>query len=235
MRIAVCDDQTEVLEQLKYMLEQMAFVKVVHVYSDTEVFFSMLDEEMYYDVVLMDIDWKSNRTGIDLAEEVYGRNSAVKIIYITAYTMEYVEDVFLRTPNLCGFLMKPIKEEYLENNLRKIQNAQKSEDGKLVIFSNGSRIVIPFRDILYMENRLHKVYIVLANREYWCYERLDVIKKRLNEKFISCHKSYVVNMEHIQEFRNTEIEMAHGRCIPVSKKRCKEARARFFAYLSDSI
>lgn len=235
MKIAVCDDQTEVLGQLKNMLKQIALVKTVHVYSDMEIFLSVLDEEIPYDVVLMDIDWKADRTGIDLAEELQRRCSLTRIIYITAYTMEYVEDAFLRTSNLGGFLIKPVKAEHLERSLKKIRNEQEHADGKLVICIKGRTVVIPFRDILYMENRLHKVCIVLKEKEYWCYERLEVLKNRLDERFLLCHKSYVVNMEHILEFRNAEIEMVHGRRIPVSKTRCKEARARFFAYLSDCI
>lgn len=235
MKVAVCDDQREVLNQLDGMLKQISFVKKVHLYSDLDIFLSVPDEEMDYDAVLMDIDWKSGRTGIDVAEELQRRSPAAKIIYITAYTMEYVEDIFLKMSNLSGFLMKPIKAERLKKNLEKIRDQKVCTDGKLVISSRGNRIAIPFRDILYMENQLHRVHIVLAGKEYWCYERLEQLKQRLNGQFVSCHKSYVVNMEQILEFRSTEIEMTCGACIPVSKTRYKEAKDCFFAYLSGKL
>lgn len=232
MKIAVCDDQKEVLEQLDGMLRQIPFVKKVHFYSDLEIFLSIPDEEMDYDAVLMDIDWKSDRTGLDVAEELLRRSPSTKVIYITAYTMEYVEDIFLKLSNLSGFLMKPIKAERLEKNLEKVKDQKACTEGKLVIRSRGSTIAVPFCDIIYLENRLHRVHIILAEKEYQCYERLEQLKKRLNGQFLTCHKSYVVNMEQILEFRNSEIEMTHGTCIPVSKTRYKEARERFFAYLS---
>lgn len=62
-------------------------------------------------------------------------------------------------------------------------------------------------------------------------ERLDSVKKRLNEQFLACHKSYVINMEHILEFRNMEVELSGGNCVPVSKSRYKESKSRFFTYL----
>lgn len=234
MNVAVCDDQTEVLKQIKNMLKQMPMVKKIAVYSDMEIFFSML-EETSYDVVLMDIDWKKEETGIDLAERIQRINPITKIIYITAYTMEYVEDVFLRTSNLSGFLTKPIKAEQLKKNLQKIQKEQKRTDEKLAIKFKGNAIVIPFRDIIYLENCLHKVRIVLTEKEYWCYERLEHLKERLNEQFLYCHKSYIVNMEQILEFRKNEIEMVHGSVIPVSKTRYKEAKDHFFRYMSEHL
>lgn len=235
MIIAVCDDQPETLEELKGMLEQFPFVKKVHLYSDLEIFLSALVEEMYYDAVLMDIDWKSDRTGIDLSEEVQKQSPSTKIIYMTAYTMEYVEDIFLKASNLSGFLVKPVKLEQLEKNLLKIQKQKKDLDGKLLIRSKGNTILVPFQDIIYMENQLHKVVIVLAEKEYRCYERLEMLKERLNKQFVSCHKSYVVNMEQILELRGKEIEMTSGKIVPISKAYAKETKKRFFEYMSEKM
>lgn len=235
MIIAVCDDQPETLGELNKMLDQFPFVKKVHLYSDIEIFLSILSGETYYDAVLMDIDWKSEKTGIDLAQEVHKKSPSTKIIYITAYTMEYVEDVFFKASNLSGFLVKPIKLEQLEKNLLKVQKQKKDLGGKLLIRSKGNTIVIPFQEIIYIENQLHKIHIVLAEREYWCYERLELLKERLNEQFVVCHKSYMVNMEQILEFRNREIEMTYGKVVPVSKACAKNAKNRFFEYMSEKM
>lgn len=235
MNIAVCDDQPEALEELKEMLKQISFVKRIHIYSDISVFLNALQEETHYNAVLMDIDWRNEKTGIDFAEEMQTLSPLTKIIYITAYTMEYVEDIFLKTSNLSGFLIKPVKPEQLEKNLRKIQNQQKEPHKNLVINSKGNTIVIPFQSIIYIENQLHRVHIVLDGKEYWCYERLELIKERLNEQFLACHKSYVVNMEQILEFRTTEIQMTHGKNVPVSKARYREAKERFFRYMSEKM
>lgn len=235
MNIAICDDQPEALEELRELLKQLPFVKKVHAYSNMEVFFSAVKEEAHYDGVLMDIDWKNERTGIDFAEEMQILSPLTKIIYITAYTAEYVEDIFLKASNLSGFLMKPVKPEQLEKNLLKIKEQQKASGENLVITSKGDTIVIPFQSILYIENQLHRVHIVLPNKEYWCYERLELIKERLGEQFLSCHKSYVVNMEQIVEFRSSELQLTYGKIVPVSKARYREAKKRFIAYMSENL
>lgn len=235
MNLAVCDDQPEVLEELEEMLKRFSFVKRVHTYSDMDIFLSALKEDVHYDGVLMDIDWKSERTGMDFAEEMLTLSPLTKVIYMTAYTPEYVEDVFLKMSNLSGFLMKPVRAEKLERNLKKLQRQGRGQDKNLIISSRGSVIAIPFSRILYMENQLHKVHIVLAEKEYWCYERLELIKKRLNGQFLSCHKSYVVNMEQIVEIRNTEVCLTYGKRVPVSKARYRETKEQFFAYMSEKL
>ena len=64
---------------------------------------------------------------------------------------------------------------------------------------------------------------------------MEKLKERLGGQFLSCHKSYVVNMEYIQEFRGNEIILVRGDIIPVSKRRHKEARDLFFSYISEHI
>ena len=235
MKVAVCDDLKEVLKDTKILLENISFVKDIDVFSDMKNFYEEIKEGTKYDVVLMDIDWKTEKTGIDFSSELKQLSPNTKIIYITAYTLDYVEDAVLRTPNLCGFINKPIKEEILYKSLEKIQRELKETDGKLIIKYKSNVSVIPFGDIYYLESQLHKVAVKLQNQEYQCTEKLTDIKKRLDIQFLECHKSYIVNMNHIAEIHNTEILMENGEVIPISKKRYGETKARFFEYMAERI
>ena len=235
MRAAICDDQPETLEELKKMLLQFPSVKKVHTYSDMNTFWAVLEDGSYYDVVFMDIDWKQEETGIDFAEKLYRQNPYIRLVYVTAYALEYVEDIFLKSANLSGFLSKPVKQEQLARNLNKIEEERSEVFGKLLLHCQSSHIAIPFHDILYLESKLHKTNVVLRDREYLCNERMEKLKERLGGQFLSCHKSYVVNMEYIQEFRGNEIILVRGDIIPVCKRRHKEARDLFFSYISEHI
>lgn len=235
MKAAICDDQPQALEELKKMLSRIPLVKKVHTYSEMDNFWATLKEGVYYDVVFMDIDWKQDKTGIDFAQKLYKICPYTKLVYVTAYTMDYVEDVFLSCANLSGFLKKPVNEEQLLRNLEKIRKEQSVSEGKILIYYQGSHIAIPFQDILYLESRLHKTNIVLRNCEYQCNEKMEILKKQLDDRFLNCHKSYVVNMQYIQEFSGREIILEKGHVIPISKARAKEAKESFFSYITDRI
>lgn len=236
-RVAICDDQPESMEELKKLLLQTSVVGKVHTYSDIDTFWAVLEDGGYYDVVFMDIKWgqDTTATGIDFAERLYEKCPYTRLVYVTAYAAEYVEDIFLKNTNLSGFLTKPVRREQLVRNLEKIEKEQSVTAGKLLIYYQGSHIAIPFCDILYLESRLHKTNIVLKEREYLCNERLEKLKAQLGGQFLRCHKSYVVNMEYIKEFQGREIVLINRNVIPVSKARMREAKDRFFSYISEQV
>ena len=183
-------------------------------------------------MVFMDIDWNQEQTGIDFAERLAELCPYTRLIYVTAHTMDYVEDIFLRHSNLVGFLQKPVKREVLLRSLEKLRAEQSIDSGKLLIYCQGSHIAIPFRDIRYLESRLHKTCVVLERQEYLCNEKMEALKEQLDGRFLNCHKSYMVNMEYIREFHGRELILEDGRVIPVSKARGKASKERFFSYVS---
>lgn len=232
MKIAVCDDLIDSLEDTKKALEQIPYVEKIDLFSNIEFLFDEIRESNYYDAVLMDIDWEMDKTGLDFAAELQKCSPATKVIYVTAYTMDYVEDVFLKSSNLSGFLMKPIKLDSLKRNLEKVLKMQNEDTGNLVVKHKGTVQVIPFQDILYLESRLHKAKIITESKIIECGERLDQLGENLNEQFLRCHQSYIVNMNQIQELQRKEIILKNGVVIPISKKRYMDTKTKFFEYLS---
>lgn len=235
MKVAVCDDLTVVLDDIKEKLEQLEFVEAVQTFSKIELFFDSMHAGNVYDVVLMDLDWNQEKTGMDFAAALREASPKTKIIYITAHTAEFVEDIFLQPSNLSGFLMKPVKLEQLRKNLEKVYYQKRDTEGKLAIRQKGSVVMLPFQNIIYMENQLHKVKIVMDDKEYVCNERLEQLKERLGGQFLNCHKSYVVNMEKIVEFKSSLVVLTNGRSVPISKARSGEAKKTFFAYISEKM
>ena len=231
MKTAICDDQPQALEELRKILMRFPPIKKVHAYTDMESFWATIEAGVFYDIVFMDIYWEQEQTGLDFAERLYQVCPYTKVVYVTGFLFDYVEDIFLRHTNLCGLLKKPVNPEQLGRILEKIKEEQLKPKGKLLFHYQGSYMTVPFQDILYLESRLHKTCIVLKNREYLCGESLEGLKSQLDAQFLNCHKSYVVNMEYIQEFRSRELVLEGEHVIPVSKARAKVSKERFFSYL----
>lgn len=245
MLIAVCDDQEEILKQVKKMLSGISLVRSVDCYSDPDIFLLMLQDKTY-DAVLMDIDWNRNENGLDYAAKLYEICPYTRVIYMTAYGMNYVEDIFLNRANLSGFLKKPIVPEQLERNLQKLWKEHTDGSGRLLLHRQGSTLAVPFRDIWYLESSLHKTRVVLKSREYFCNERLTSLMEQLDKRFVNCHKSYIVNMDYIFELQGKELllsdpmerDTASGadiRRIPISRARNEETRERYFAYAAGKV
>ena len=98
MKVAVCDEQPEMLHILSDILSELPIVKKVELYSDMDMCLGDLDEGNYYDVVFMDVDWKQGKTGIDYGKAIYKITPYTKLIYIAADVEIYIEIIFLDGP-----------------------------------------------------------------------------------------------------------------------------------------
>ena len=230
MKIAVCDPSIEVLKTVRDLLKQLTYVKKIDIYSDIDSLFEELKDDIVYDIVLLEIDWKTEKTGIDYAQLLQSYNPYIKIIYMSECIQDYIEEIFVFPSNPSGFLMKPINAKQLEKNLERIKHQKKYAEGKLIIKNKRNTILIPMEDIIYLESQLHKVNIVLEGKTHQCNERLENVGMQLSSQFLMCHKSYIVNMNYILEFSSGEIILQTGQRIPISKKRYADTRVQIYDY-----
>lgn len=231
MRIAVCDDNVLFLKEIEQQVRQVPVVTKASYFSDIGLLLQSLQDGEGYDAVLLDIQWNEARNGIDIAEELYSTLPHAKIIYVTGYTQDYAQQVFLRRANLSGFLSKPVVQELLEANLQKVAETLQRQAGTLTVKSNGSTIVVPFQDVYYMESKGHTVVIHTAEEEITIYERLQRVAEQLPANFFQCHKSFVVNMRQIKRFQTTGILLKNGEPIPVSRSRYPDTRNAYFSFV----
>ena len=230
MKIAICDWSAETSKDIEAELKQNQYVSKVETYTDIDLFRNMLSMGQVYDVVFMEIDWKQKKTGIDFWEELQVHDPQTSVIYMSRYVQLYIEEIFEKTFYLGGILTKPIKTEYLQKSLERIRLKKENEAGKLMIRCNRRGILIPVHEIIYLESQLHKVNIVLENKEYQCNERLAVLENYLDERFVKIHKSYLVNMNYISEFSGSEMILRTGQRIPISKNRYADTKEKIIEY-----
>ena len=147
LRVAVCDDQPEVLESMKTILKETGLVSTVACYDNIRELREELQEGKMVDLLMMDIcheldshmaiaDQKKN--GIDFAYELNQQFPFLQIIYITGYNDRYSQDIFLKPVRLAGFLTKPIQQDYVIKLLLLVQEKQKEDESeKLVVEGKG--------------------------------------------------------------------------------------------------
>ena len=132
MRIAVCDDHPLCLRELERQLREIPLVREIRCFSVPEALFQAVRAGEVYDAVLLDIDFRTSDTGIDAAEALYALSPGTRIIYMTGYTDRFVQQIFLRKSNLCGYLTKPVDPALLAANLQKLVRSA-AEDGGLTL------------------------------------------------------------------------------------------------------
>ena len=70
MRIAVCDDEENALRQVRSVINKLSVVDEAEYYSDMDAFMERINTGIYYDIVMMDIDWNSGRMQMLVPKQV---------------------------------------------------------------------------------------------------------------------------------------------------------------------
>ena len=115
-----------------------------------------------------------------------------------------------------GALLRDVVKEFLRSWL---DGRAEDRGGSLVIKSGEGRLNIPCRQIYYVEAREKKLCVRLKREEYSFYGKMDYLQEELPERFIRCHRSYLVNADMIEKIRLSEqlIDLRDGFTVPVSR------------------
>lgn len=235
MRVAVCDDEKKAILFLRELLKRDELVNGIGSFANQEEFLQKIRDGEKFDIVFMDIDWKKKTDGIQLSGMLYELTPMTQIIYVTGFNDRFSQQIFLEKSNLCGYLVKPVKEELLHKLLVKAkENAEHTEE-KLVVRQNGTIQAIPIREIRYLESKGHHVMIHTLEKTLELYGRLERVKEKLPESFLQCHKSYVVNMNYIMFIDKSEILLKGGARVNISREKYNEVRENYFRYMGEQL
>lgn len=221
--IAVCDDEKYMSEQIKRMAEDFFKKKNTDIsvaqYSSGE---ELLENSERIDLLFLDIGMEG-MDGIETARMLRAQDYKGFLVFITVLK-EMVFQSFEVQP--FDYLVKPVQEEQFERTMerlfRSIQDRLSPEKVNLLVQKGYESTILSFQDIIYCEIIDRKVYLHLTSGEVVdYYERIENLEKKL-DGFFRCHRSYLINLNHLKSYRNNSAYMADGTEIPVSRLRSKE-------------
>ena len=245
MRIAVCDDQAEVLNTVERMFLEVGVItgiENVDIYQDIRKLKKEFQEGNRPDVLIMDIchefnpalpKTKDRQEGIDCAYELNQRYPELQIIYMTEDVKKYSQHIFLKPVNLLGYLTKPVDLVILKKLLEIAKEKQKQNDEKRVtIMCRNHKQIFYLDEILYLESWAHRTMIHTYEGEEVCRDKISDLEQRMGDTFVRCHQSFLVNMKYIRRIENESFKLENGEEISISKRRYVETKNRYFAYLN---
>lgn len=235
LNIAVCDDNLAFLDEMNELLQKDTRVEQIELYHDPEKLYEDIAlSRKKFDVVFMDIDFQTSKTGIHYAEDLYLIAPDIGIIYVTGYNDRYAQHILLADTNLMGYLTKPVEESLLSRYLDKV--CEKQTPQEFLTFSMRRKTYsIPVESILYIESHNHTVTIHTDWKNYVIYEKLSDLLARTPAQIIQCHKSFLVNLTRIRQLEPGKLILQNGQPIPVSKPYMAATQASFFQYIGHKL
>lgn len=228
IKIAICDDEKNIRSYLTALVREQNTECEITEYDSAEKYIS--DGAAYdYDLLFLDIELNGSVSGVELAKQIRSMEQIRQpvIIFVTGYE-KYVYDAF--DVDALHYLVKPINERKFAEVFRRAQDKilseteQKKDSFKkslkkksLVIQHAGANKAIPLDSIYYLESQSHKIVLYTKDGELIYYARIKDLEEELRGNFCRVHKGYLVNLAYVDEYSKTELILANGTKIPISK------------------
>ena len=212
-------------EAIKIAIDEAGFDCIGDCNNADEAFAAIKKENP--DVVLVDIAWPGMNNGITLAKQI---SSELKIphIYTTSFTQEQVIEQAVST-NPAGYLRKPVDPVNLKAAVKiamgksrgeQLQNEQSANSEQAIFTKVGDKLVrVNIDEILMVKaDGDNCILLVLEKRELSCRTTLKEINSQLPASFIQVHRSYYINLKHLDSF-NERQQTAYlkGKNAPVAR------------------
>lgn len=221
IRIAICDDEKNIRAYLRTLVRKQDSESEITEYASADEY---LSDGIEHDLLFLDIEMKDSTSGMDgmsMAKQLRGMELARQpvIIFVTGYE-KYVYDAF--DVDAFQYLLKPINEqkfsEVFSRAAGQILSEAEQKKKTLVIQYRSESRAIPLDNIYYLESRNHKVVLYLKEGELEYYARIGDLEEELTGQFYRIHRGYLVNLAYVEGYDKTEVTLANGARLPLSKK-----------------
>ena len=231
IRIGICDDEAYMLELISEKIKNyMAANHMDLSLLQYESGLKMLESGEKFDVIFLDIKMKGP-DGVETAKRMRAKGFKGHVVFITVSEEDVYRAFKVET---FDYLLKPLdKEEFKHTMKRILMSFRNRYEGRMLIRHDGEWSVILFHDIIYAEVINRKIHLRLTDgRDIEYYDQLKRMRERLDGRFCRCHRSYIVNSDHIAGVAHgRELMMDNRDVIPISRTYSETFNKEYFSYI----
>lgn len=237
IKIAVCDDDLSALNEIKILLEQYRTehnqdIVYAAFHSPLEIL-AEIEKGIRPDILFLDVIMPGEN-GINAAREIRQYDDTVKIIFLTSSTEFAVESY---TVGAYYYQMKPICEkDFFRLMDSVISDCEKAQQCSLILHFKGGISRIDLHKLEYCEVIGHTLVFHLENGKIVeSIGSMDELCSKIAQygNFLRPHRSFMVNMEYIQNISHKAIIMDNLAEVPIPHGKCSEIKNRYLEYVFD--
>lgn len=237
VKIILCDDNQVFLENLRreirIILKRNNIDSEIYIFNSLESIQSDLIPQA--NIFFLDIDFSSRQyTGIDIAKKIRSVNERAVIIFVTNY-IQYAPEGY--EVQAFRYLLKSSIATKLDRCLKQALDKLSVDNETMMITVFGETIILPLKDILFIESQAHNIVINVQHtreecpKQYRLYATLSSMEQQLGERgFLRIQKSYLVNMRRLTKYQCTEAVLDNGQSLKVSQKIYNEQKKKFLLW-----
>ena len=167
---------------------------------------------------------------------------AIKIIRKTDENVSVVFNTYITSYALKSFEVwpfyyniKPMKYKALSNIMDKFIKQHKNIREENLLVKNGKKFInLSFNEISYIESQNTTLKIHMNNYEVLkTYGKLDDIEKQLsNNRFLRCHKSFLINMDYVKSVEAYKFTTIFGDTVSIKQRESSRIKKMYYEYVT---
>jgi len=210
LRVLIADDDMGMRTVMRKIVERVEDFILVAEAADGKTALE-LTEKLKPDVVFLDVEMPE-MTGVECARAIEDMNPNIIIIFATAHD-SYMSDAF--EVYAFDYLIKPFKVERVIQTLERARerlisrtrsvtmpvSKPKSVSGRMMLRHREGVTFVNLQDVLLVQREDRSTVLYTANNErYVTNDTLGEMEEKLpSDVFFRCHKSYIINLNHIKD------------------------------------
>lgn len=225
--ILLVEDDELMSLQIEAMLDHLGYESVVKLTSYEQALAYLRLHPV--DLIILDIQLASNKTGIDLAERI--KTWLIPIVFVTSLDNAEFYKKTLHIP-LSGYIVKPFHDYTLGSVMHSLMTNKQSNQ---YIVLDGE--VVKIEDIVYLEVDNTYTFIYLkGGKKVVMKKSLTLLLNEFPENlFLQIHRSFAVNKTYIETIQldRSMVQLKDGRELPISRRMGQEIRKAIQLVMSE--
>ncbi len=253
LHLAICDDDRRFLEYLSGEVEAWAMEEgnsmekghsmegqsmaerepcSVEQYLSADAFLFAWEERKNTDILLLDIEMPGT-DGLALAKKLRQMGNPVSIIFVTGNPDFALDGYDLEA---VSYLVKPVKRQRLWAALDRARERAAKRAAILVSLFGGEVEKVYLADICCLEGDGHDCILWKRDGEKLVCKtglrqlELELMKLSCSDAFFKPHRSYCVNLEHVERIGKKEIRMDNQMAVPIARGKWEELNRAYMEY-----
>lgn len=150
------------------------------------------------DIICVDVTRTNGIENAELFRKGYPKAAIVIIADLNILPVKYM------TPSImaASLMLKPLTSTNVQEVVKQIFDSfvsQNKDEDVFVIETKEEKFRIPHSKIMYFEASAKKIYACTKTSEYGFYDTMDNLEEILSDKFVRCHRGYMVNRNCIKK------------------------------------
>lgn len=234
IKIAFCDDDLSALNDIRVLLDRYRVERnreiTYTVFQSPLELLAEIERGTCFDILFLDVIMPGEN-GIDAAAEIRNYDENVKIIFLTS-SVEYAVQSY--TVGAYFYQMKPIwAESFFRLMDSAIAACEKEQTDCLILRCKGGITKVELKRLEYCEVIHRTLFIHLTSGKVLeSIGSLDDLSRQLEPHggFLRPHRSYLVNLAHVQSLSSRAITMSCLTEIPIPRGKYQEIKDIYLEY-----